>query len=120
MVASLVVSFVDPFLAVDYAFIPPTLREKIGIFIWGSLGGLPFACQFVSVQKIPMADFTALNSLAPILAYIAARFLLKHKFTFLKVLFSLYYSTRSNYRPDGVGDQKLIRDPFKLPTRWDK
>jgi len=70
---------------VDYAFIPPTLREKIGIFIWGSLGGLPFACQFVSVQKIPMADFTALNSLAPILAYIAARFLLKHKFTFLKV-----------------------------------
>ena len=86
MVASLVVSFVDPFLAVDYAFIPPTLREKIGIFIWGSLGGLPFACQFVSVQKIPMADFTALNSLAPILAYIAARFLLKHKFTFLKVM----------------------------------
>merc|ERR1712079_939417 len=75
---------------VDYAFIPPTLREKIGIFIWGSLGGLPFACQFVSVQKIPMADFTALNSLAPILAYIAARFLLKHKFTFLKVTCCLF------------------------------
>ena len=36
------------------------------------------------------------------------------------VLSSLYYQTRSNCRPDGVGRQKLFTDPFKLPTRWEK
>ena len=69
----------------DYAFLPPTLREKIGIAIWGALGGFPFASQYAAVQFIPMGDFTALCSLGPILAYIVARVFLKHKFTILKV-----------------------------------
>ena len=87
----------------DYAFLPPTLREKIGIAIWGALGGFPFASQYAAVQFIPMGDFTALCSLGPILAYIVARVFLKHKFTILKVTrfidianYSIKYLMESN------------------------
>ena len=78
-------SFLHKDQKISYDLIPKTNKNRLGVVIFVILGGVPYLSLYAAVQYVPMGDIVALSALCPILAYVVARVVLKHKFTVLKV-----------------------------------
>ena len=82
----------------EIKFFPSRHTDKAWTFAYGIFNGARFAAFYAAVLFMPMADYIVCIATTPIFSYIFSCLIIKTKFTFLKVYYSIYYVRIHRYR----------------------